>query len=52
MLVNFFISTQVYASLQKEKKLNPEGQIWIVQVYLEVSNRKMIVLPESRVERT
>ena len=51
--MNFFISTQVYASLQREKKkLNPEGQIWIVQVYLEVSNIKMIVLPESRVERT
>lgn len=37
---------------REKKKMNPEGQIWIVQVYLEVSNIKMIVLPESRVERT
>lgn len=35
----------------ERKKLNPKGQIWIVQVDLEVSNIKMIVLPE-RVERT
>lgn len=41
--MNFFISTQVYASAERKKKMNPEGQIWIVQVYLEVSNIKMIV---------
>lgn len=46
------INSSICISAERKKKMNPEGQIWIVQVYLEVSNIKMIVLPESSVERT
>ena len=50
--MNFPLSPQHMPSLQRaENKLTPKEHIWIVPVYLEAAKIKMIVLPESRVEK-
>ena len=50
--MNFPLSPQHMPSLQRaENKLTPKEHIWIVPVYLETAKIKMIVLPESRVEK-